>query len=159
MSSNIRIEKCGPVEFIGVSLFGNPELTSFHTVWDYFGIIADNASISRIGDDLFGLQLYHPMFPKIFEISYMACIQKKPNMEIPIRMFSKIIPESKYVVQKVDNGISGIDEVLINLYRDYIPNNGYSVAMPIDFEKYCNVKDHESIPDDIEIWVPIKDKI
>lgn len=31
------------------------------------------------------------------------------------------------------------------------------VAMPIDFEKCCNVEDREKVPDDIEAWVPIKD--
>jgi len=29
--------------------------------------------------------------------------------------------------------------------------------MPLlDFEKYYNVKDHNSMPDDLEIWVPIR---
>ena len=31
--------------------------------------------------------------------------------------------------------------------------------MPIDFEKYCNVKDYESVADEIEIWVPVKEGI
>jgi len=59
-------------------------------------------------------------------------------------------------IQKVEGGVKGIDEALIYLYKDYIPKNGLCVAMPIDFEKYCNVQDHESCPDEIEIWVPIE---
>lgn len=109
MNQNTRIETLGPIEFIGITLFGNPETTSFHSAWEYFGTIADDASISRIGQDLYGLQIYHPVFSKIFKLSYMAYIEKKNNMEIPIRMFSKILKESKYVVQKVEGGIRGID--------------------------------------------------
>jgi len=157
MNQKTRIETFGPVEFIGVALFGNPEITSFHAAWDYFGVLADDASISRIGEDIYGLQLYHPKFPKKFELSYMACIIKEPDMDVPIRMLSKTIPKCKYAVQKVEGGVAGIDDALIYLYREYIPKNGLCVAMPIDFEKYCNVKDHESVPDEIEIWVPVKD--
>jgi len=86
MNQKTRIEIFGPVEFIGVALFGNPETTAFHTAWDYFGVCADDASISRIGKDIYGLQLYHPGFPKKFELSYMACIEKEVDMDVPIRM-------------------------------------------------------------------------
>jgi predicted transcriptional regulator YdeE len=157
MKQKTRIETFGPVEFVGVALFGNPETNSFHSAWEFFGTLADDASISRIGKDIYGLQMYHPKFPKIFELTYMACIEKEPNMDVPIRMLSKIVPKCKYAVQKVEGGVTAIDDALIYLYQDYIPKNGFSIAMPIDFEKYCNVKDPESIPDDIEIWVPIKD--
>jgi len=157
MIQKTRIETFGPVEFIGVALFGNPETTPFHSAWEYFGELADEAGISRIGKDIYGLQMYHPKFPQKFELTYMACIEKEPGVDVPIRMISKTIPKSKYVVQKVEGGINGIDDVLIYLYREYIPKNGLKVAMPIDFEKYCNVKDHEAVPDEIEIWVPVKD--
>ena len=157
MNRQTRIETFGPIEFIGVALFGNPETTSFHSAWQYFGEIADDASISRVGKDLYGLQLYHPMFPKKFELLYMACIKKEPGMNVPIRMLSKIIPRCKYAVQIVESGIKGIDDALVHLYKDYIPNSGLSIALPFDFEKYCSTRDHESMPDEIEIWVPVKD--
>jgi predicted transcriptional regulator YdeE len=157
MNQETRIEIFGPVEFIGVALLGNPETTSFHAAWEYFGACADNASISRIGKDMYGLQMYHPMFPEKFELSYMACLVKEPDMDVPIRMLSKKIPKCNFAVQKVKGGVPGIDDALLYLYRDYIPDNGLVVAMPIDFEKYCTVKDHESVPDEIEIWVPVKD--
>jgi len=105
---------------------------------------------------MYGLQIYHPMFPEKYELAYMACVEKEPSMDTPIRMLSKRIPKCKYVVQKVEGGVKGFDDALIYLYQTYIPKNGFSVAMPIDFEKYCNVKNNESIPDDIEIWIPIK---
>ena len=157
MNKKTRIEIFGPAEFMGVALFSNPETTSFHAAWNYFGELADEARISRISKDIYGVQMYHPMFPKKFELSYMACIVKEPDMDVPIRMLSKKIPKSKYVIQKVEGGISGIDDALIYLYQDYIPKNALKIAMPIDFEKYCNVKNHESGPDEIEIWVPIKE--
>jgi predicted transcriptional regulator YdeE len=156
--SQTRIETFGLVEFIGAALFGNPEVTPFHEVWRYFGEVADNAGISRIGKDLYGLQLYHPKFPQKFEMTYMACIETETGADVPIRMISKSIPKSNYVVQKVEGGISGIDDNLIYLYREYIPKNGLKVAMPIDFEKYCSITDHESVPEEIEIWVPVLDK-
>jgi hypothetical protein len=59
-------------------------------------------------------------------------------------------------VRRAVGGVAGIDDAIISLYRDYIPKNGLQVAMPIDFEKYCNVTDHEKVPDVIEIWVLVK---
>lgn len=156
MNQQPRIETFGPIELIGVALFGNPKTTSFHSAWEFFGTIADDSSISRIGKDMYGLQIYHPMFPEKFELTYMACVEKEPNIDIPIRMLSKRIPKCKYVVQKVEGGVMEFDDALIYLYQTYIPKNGFSIAMPIDFEKYCNVKNNESIPDDLEIWIPIK---
>ena len=76
---------------------------------------------------------------------------------VPIRMINKSVPGSKYVVRKLEGGVEGVDETLIFLYNDYILNNGFRVAMPVDFERYCNVRDHESCPADIEIWVPVED--
>ena len=46
---------------------------------------------------------------------------------------------------------------MVYLYKDYIPKSGLGAAMPIDFERYCNVQDHESCPDDTEGWVPVED--
>lgn len=156
MNQQTRIETFGPIELIGIAMFGNPKTTSFHVAWDFFGTIADDASISRNGKDMYGLQIYHPLFPKKIELTYMACIEKEYDIDVPIRMLSKRIPKCNYVVQKVEGGVEGFDDALIYLYQTYIPKNGLSVAMPIDFEKYCNVKNHNSIPDDLEIWVPIK---
>jgi predicted transcriptional regulator YdeE len=156
MKTDTRIEDIGPIELIGVAMYGNPEVVQFSNAWNLFGEIADESGIMRIGNDLFGLQIYHPMFPKRFELTYMPSILKEPGTEVPIRMLSKSIPASRYVVQKVEDGVSGIDNTLIYLYRQYIPENGLSIALPIDFEKYCNIKDHESVPDEIEVWVPVK---
>ncbi len=157
MSAETRIETCGPMEFMGVVLYGNPETTPFHSAWELFGEVADEASISRIGKDIYGLQIYHPRFPKQFELTYMACLLRELDMEVPIRMITKSLPECRYAVQKAVGGVTGIDDALVYLYQDYIPSHGLQVAMPIDLEKYCNVQDHEKAPDDIEIWVPIKD--
>ncbi len=121
------------------------------------GAVADDAGMSRIGKDVYGLQIYHPAFPKKFELTYMACLKKEPEMDVPVRMIMKSVPQCMYAVQKVEGGVSGIDDVLVYLYREYIPKSGFRVAMPIDFEKYCKVQDHESCPDDIEIWVPVED--
>ena len=157
MSEETRIEIFGPIDFVGVAIYGNPETTPFSKAWELFGEVADEASISRVGKDIYGLQIYHPRFPKLFELTYMACLQRDPDMDVPIRMIVKALPESRYVVQKVTGGVPGIDQALIYLYQDYIPKHSLRVAMPVDFEKYCNVQDHESCPDDIEIWVPVKD--
>ena len=90
-------------------------------------------------------------------MTYIASIKMSDLVEVPLRMVVKTIPASRYVVQKVIGGINKIDGTIMDLYQDYIPKNNYSVAIPIDFEKYCNVQNHESDPDDIEFWVPIKD--
>ena len=156
MCAETRIESCGPIEFVGVAIYGNPETTPFCSAWELFGEVADEASISRVGKDLYGLQIYHPRFPKRFEMTYMACLQREPDVDVPIRMIVKSLPESRYAVQKVVGGVREIDKALIYLYRDYIPRHGLRGAMPVDFEKYCNVPDQESCSDNIEIWVPVK---
>ena len=155
MTEKTRIEISGPLEFVGVAVYGNPETSAISGAWDLFGAVADDAGISRIRKDIYGLQIYHPKFPKQFELTYMACMKKGPDMEVPIRMIAKSLPGCSYAVQKVEGGVAGIDEALVYLYREYIPGNGLRIAMPIDFERYCNVEDHESCPDEIEIWVPI----
>jgi predicted transcriptional regulator YdeE len=152
-----RIERLEALVFIGVPIYGNPEEIDFSRAWEYFGKEADDAGISRIGRDLYGLQIYSPWFPQRLEMTYMASIEIGDLMDVPLRMMVKTIPASRYAVQKVIGGINKIDETIMDLYQDYIPKNNYSVAMPIDFEKYCNVQNHESDPDDIEFWVPIKD--
>ena len=157
MNEETRIETLGPMEFVGVAIYGNAETTPFCSAWELFGEVANDASISRIGKDIYGLQIYHPKFPEKFELTYMACLLRGLDMDVPIRMITKSVPGCRYAVQKVDGGVAGIDKTLIYLYQDYIPKHGFRVAMPIDFEKYCNVQDHDSCPDDIEIWVPVED--
>ena len=157
MSEETRIETCGPMEFVGVALYGNPETTSLCNAWELFGAVADEAGISRIGKHVYGLQIYHPKFPEQFELTYMACLQREPQVDVPIRMIAKSLPASRYAVRRVDGGVTGIDQALIHLYREYIPKNDLRVALPIDFEKYCDVQNHESVPDNIEVWVPVED--
>jgi predicted transcriptional regulator YdeE len=155
MNQNTRIEICGPLELMGVALYGDPKKIQFESAWEYFGKVADEASISRIGKNLYGLQIYPPWFPKRFEFTYMACIEKDRGMEVPIRMITKTIPRCNYVVQKVAGGVCNIDQALLYLYKDYIPKNGFIVAMPLDFEKYCNVVGHDLGTENIEVWIPI----
>jgi predicted transcriptional regulator YdeE len=155
MNKIVRFETLGPLDLIGTPIYANPDKVPFHLAWELFGKIADDASISRTGKDLYGLQIYPPWFREKHEIIYMACIEKQTNTETPIRMLSKTLPKCKYVVQTVDGGINGIDQTLKNLYEDFIPNNGLKIAMPFDFEKYCNIDNHNSFSNHIEIWVPI----
>ncbi len=91
MSEETRIETCGPMEFVGVALYGNPEATPFCNAWELFGAVADDAGLSRIGRHIYGLQIYHPKFPKQFELTYMACLQREPQMDVPIRMIVKLV--------------------------------------------------------------------
>lgn len=157
MDTQPRIETRGSFEFVGVAWHGDPRTDDLHRAWSLFGEVADTESIHRIGRDVYGLQIYHPQFPARFELTYMACLIREPGMVLPLRMISKQIPDCKYAVQKVQGGVAGIDETLEHLYRVFIPNTGYRVALPLDFERYCDVQDHERCPNEIEVWVPIKD--
>jgi len=156
MSEEIRIETLGQIEFVGVTLYGNAVSDPADEAWRLFGEVADEAAISRFGKDTYGLRIYPPRFPGKMEWSYMACLPRELDMDIPIRMVAKTLPACKYAVQKVVGGVIGIDDAIVNLYRKYIPGNGLQVAMPVDFEKYCNLTDHDRVPDVIEVWVPIK---
>jgi len=156
MKNEARIEKIGPLELIGVVLYGDPKIVQFHTSWDHFGRIVKDLSLSIIGKNLYGLQIYPPWFPSRFEITYMASMEKDFKMDVPIRMISKLIPPCTYVVQKVDGGINRIDKTLRYLYEDYIPKNNLTVCYPFDFEKYCNIENQDTFFGNIELWIPIK---
>ncbi len=156
MGVETRIEMCGPMEFVGVAVHGDTKSGPEDKAWGLFGAVANEASISRVGRDIYGLHIYHPRFPNPPELTYVACLIKEPGMEVPIRMITKSVPECRYAVQKSVGGLIGIDDAIMHLYQDYIPNHGLQVALPFDFEKYCNVEDHDKVPEDIEIWVPIK---
>jgi predicted transcriptional regulator YdeE len=157
MNNLTRIETCGPLELMGVALYGNPAVTQFHDAWQHFGKVADELSLTRIGKNLYGLQIYPPWFPQRFEITYIASIERERGMKVPIWMVTKTLPQCTYVVQNVVGGVDGIDRALEYLYKEYIPKNGLKPAMPFDFEKYCNLKSHDSTTDEIEVWVPIKE--
>jgi len=157
MGAETRIERCGPMELVGVAVHGDTQSGPEDRAWGLFGATANEASVSRVGKDIFGLHIYHPRFPNPPELTYVACLVKKPGMEVPIRMIAKSLPECRYAVQKAVGGIMGIGEAFASLYEDYIPSHDLQVAMPIDFEKYCNVESHDKVPEDIEVWVPIKD--
>ena len=60
MSEEVRIETLGPIEFVGVALFGDPESEPSDGAWSLFGEVADEASISRIGENIYGLRIYPP---------------------------------------------------------------------------------------------------
>lgn len=62
-----RIEKCGPMSFIGVALYGNPETTALSNAWELFAAVADDAGISRIGKDICNVQ-NHESCPDDIEI-------------------------------------------------------------------------------------------
>jgi len=158
MNLPTRIETLGIQEFMGVALYGNPRETSFCKAWELFRDIAEEAKISCVGQDLYGVQLYHPKFPQQFELTYLASVLRQPSLELPHRMLTKTLPSCKYAVQKTNAGIKGIDPALVYLYREYIPDHGYQVAFPFDFEKYCQVRDPETLSEEIEIWVPIRVK-
>ena len=155
MNEAVRIETRGPMEFIGVAVFGDLESDPSDRAWSLFGEIADEASIKRIGLDLYGLRIYPPRFPEKMEWTYMACVLNEPDGEIPIRMVTKSVPSLTYAVRKVEGGVTGIDDAIIHLYRKYLPESGLQVAMPFDFEKYCGATETEVVPDEIEIWVPV----
>jgi predicted transcriptional regulator YdeE len=156
MKQTPRIESCGPLELIGVALFGNPAKVRFHDAWVLFGQLADEAGISRIGRTLYGLQLYPPSFPATFEFTYFASIEKTPDLKVPLAMLTKTLPRCSYVVQRIVGGVDGIDPALRYLYKDYLLNNGLKVAFPFDFEKYLNVNRQDSSDGEIEVWIPIR---
>lgn len=155
MNETVRLETLGSFDLIGTPVYGDPEKIPFHLARELFGKIADDAAISRTGKNLYGLQIYSPWFREKHEITYMACIEKQSITGMPIRMLSKTLPPCRYVVQLVSGGINGIDQTLKYLYEEYIPKKGLKIAMPFDFEKYCNIGDHKSISDQVEIWVPV----
>jgi predicted transcriptional regulator YdeE len=149
MTQPARLETFGPIELMGVVLYGDPANVQFHDAWVHFGMVADEANLSRADKSVYGLQIYPPWFPERFEITYMACMERESGVHVPIRMISKSLPRYRYIVQEVDGGVDGIDRALEYLYREYLPKSGMKRAQPFDFEKYCYGA--------IEVWIPISE--
>lgn len=95
MSHEMRVESLGILALMGVILYGDPRSVNFSASWNHFGKVADDAGLSRIGKDLYGLQIYSPWFPKRFEITYMASIARESLVEVPVRMVEKTIAASQ----------------------------------------------------------------
>ena len=94
MNRDPRIEAFGPIELMGVIVQGTIESGPEDRAWGLFGATANEASISRVGKDIYGLHIYHPRFPKPSELMYMACMEKEPGIRN-----SDLIPHRKHRLQ------------------------------------------------------------
>ena len=155
MNKEVRIEKHGPVDLMGVALIGNSQKDTFHSAWDHLKRLTDDLSISLDGKNLYGLQIYPPWFPSRSEITYMAAIEKNWDSEVPVEMLTKTIPRCNYVVHNVTDGVDGIEHALHYLYRDFIPKNKINIAMPLDFKKFHNIENKCEFYGCLEVWVPV----
>jgi hypothetical protein len=72
MEQGTRIESLGPLDLMGVVMYGNPSKISFHDAW-----------------------VYPPMFPAPFEFTYMAGIERVSCIDVPIRMLMKTILDAR----------------------------------------------------------------
>jgi len=153
-----RIVTRGPMTVVGVTLFGSPEVTDLAQAWTLFGDVAGELAWVRETKLVYGLQVYPPAFPHVFAYTYMACIELPEGVEVPLRMFRKEIPAARYAVVESEDGVEGIGEAYRWLYEEWMPESGYELAFPYDFEQYDGTEAGEDEAEAISVWVPIVER-
>jgi predicted transcriptional regulator YdeE len=140
----------------GIPLFGNPREGAFRMAWHLFGLIADETPWMRQEPRLYGVQIYPPKYPNLFEFIYLAGIRIAPGMDTPIRCVRKDLPASDYAVFEAKGGVKGIDAAYGAAYRDWLPSSKYIQAFPYDFEQYDGFSSAGADPSSVSIWIPVK---
>lgn len=153
-----RIVTRGPMTVVGVTLFGSPEVTDLAQAWTLFGDVAGELAWVRETKLVYGLQVYPPAFPHVFAYTYMACVELPAELEVPLRMFRKDIPAARYAVVESEDGVEGIAEAYRWLYEEWLPESGYELAFPFDFEQYEGTGSGEDESEEISVWVPIVER-
>jgi predicted transcriptional regulator YdeE len=154
----VRFETRGPMTLVGVTLFGSPEHTDLAQAWTLFGDVAGEMEWVRSSKRVYGLQVYPPAFPRVFAYTYMACVELPEGMEVPLQMFRKDVPAAKYAVVESEDGVDGISEAYRWLYDEWMPESGYGLAFPFDFEQYDGSIARDDESEEVTVWVPIVER-
>lgn len=154
-----KIVTLGPLCLAGQPYYGNPEGGAFGKAWMRFDT-RHNQVPGRVDSRIYyGLEVYGPEFMSDHNWTYMPAVQVSDLSDLPGQLFGKILPASKYVVFTARHGLASIHEAFMYAYGSWIPNSGYEVAYPFDFELYDDDRFHGDGPnEEIDVYIPIKEK-
>lgn len=154
-----KILTLGPIYLAGRPYYGNPEGGAFAKAWDRFNAMSDPIP-GRVDPKVYyGLEVYGPEFMTDHTWTYMPAVQVKDLADLSGALFAKILPACTYAVFTARHGLASIPEAFMFGYSNWLPNSGYEVAYPFDFELYEDDRFHGDGPDEeIDIYIPIKKK-
>jgi AraC family transcriptional regulator len=154
-----KIVTLGALCLAGQPYYGNPEGGAFGKAWSRFDTLHHKVP-GRVDPKVYyGLEVYGPEFMSEHNWTYMPAVEVNDLTDLSGLLFGKILPACTYVVFTASHGLASIHEAFMYAYGTWIPNSGYEVAYPFDFELYDDDRFHGDGPDEeIDVYIPIKEK-
>ncbi|WP_230969085.1 GyrI-like domain-containing protein [Nitrogeniibacter aestuarii] len=155
-----RIVELDGFHVVGMQTFGNPSDGSFPNMWS--ALFNFEGSIPNITNDTvsYGIETYTKEHHTQGKWFYMAGRQVEDLSNVPVQMSAKHIPPNKYAVFEYKGSITArLGEQFQYIYKDWLPESGYELAGPFDFEKYdARFLGSDNENSVFEIYIPIKAK-
>jgi AraC family transcriptional regulator len=144
---------------MGMAVYDEPSSGEFGRVWHRFMQHDEDLPPRSNTTDSFGVEFYTKDMEETHKWYYMACAQVDSLDVIPIRMVAKRLPASTYAVYTVKGGLKNLGAGFRYVYDTWLPNSGYQVAHPFDFELYQEGRFKGDEEDsEVDIYIPIKPK-
>jgi AraC family transcriptional regulator len=144
------------ISLIGMVYFGDPSTGEFAKTWDRFMKLNVDIPGRTSLTEWIGLEFYTEDFWQNHKWFYMVCVETKNLDAIPLPLVAKHLPACTYAVFTVRGGLKKLGEGFHYVYETWLPNSGYQVAYPFDFEFYQDGRfkgDEEE--SEIDIYIPI----
>ena len=87
---------------------------------------------------------------------YMSCVEVSDASHPPVGMKSLSIPAGNYAVFTYQGHISGVGEIMDEIYETWIPANEEKLRPAAHLEIYDERFDPTSVSSIVEIWVAVK---
>lgn len=132
-----------------------------HTLWKSF--MPHRKSISNaIGDDLYSLQVYDPLYFKQFnpqkEFTKYALIEVTDFDDIPTEMEAFTLESGLYAVFIYKGLPQDFHKMANYIFSQWLPNSSYVLDDRPHFEILGSLYDATSNESEEEVWIPIKEK-
>ena len=150
----VKLETMRQTTFAGIAQHGRIGELSIGDIWGKMGEMTEERFQDR---DTYGIQIYHPRFPEVFEITYLAAVEVRPSEVMPERLLQKVLPESKYAIFKSPKGLDTIREAW-RYSGHWLTESEYRRKFPYDIEVYRRSEGKAHCQSDIYVYVPIVEK-
>ena len=146
------------IKYIGISQYGNVNEVNIGKVWGKLFELIKEYKDSEINNTTYGIQLYHPSYPKQFDFTYFASIESNGVNDLPFVLLEKTLPKAKYATFKSPKGLETIRETWQYSINDWLPKSEYNRKFPYVIEVYKPNIDKAHCQSDIYVYIPIIEK-
>ena len=141
---------------VGMVVYSSPAEGEFGQTWERFMQYSEEIPPHSNTSDHYGLEFYTKDMEQTGKWFYMAADPVDNLDSVPIRMVAKRLPASTYAVFTVKGGLKKLGEGFRYAYDTWLPNSGYQVAHPFDFELYQDGRFKGDEEDsEIDIYIPV----